>query len=72
MAARPRDSAQSWRELLVDLKVYGLVIGPELAIGGGALGWLEEVSPTARYQHCTVHKTANVPDKLPEGQEPVA
>src|ERR1700709_818158 len=63
-----RESAQSWRELLVDLKARGLAIAPELATGDGALGFwkaLEEVSPRTRHQRCTVHKTANVLDKLP-------
>ena len=63
-----RESAQSWRELLVDLKARGLVVAPELATGDGALGFwkaLEAVSPTTRHQRCTVHKTANVLDKLP-------
>ena len=63
-----RESAQSWRELLVDLKARGLAIAPELATGDGALGFwkaLEEVSPATRHQRCTVHKTANVLDKLP-------
>ena len=70
-----RESAQSWRELLVDLKARGLVIAPELAIGDGALGFwkaLEEVSPTTRHQRCTVHKTANVLDKLPKSVQPAA
>ena len=43
-----RESAQSWRELLVDLKARGLAVAPELAIGDGALGFwkaLEEVLP---------------------------
>jgi len=55
-----RESAQSWRELLVDLKARGLVIAPELATGDGALGFwkaLDAVSPTTRHQRCTVHKT---------------
>ena len=63
-----RESAQSWRELLIDLKARGLHIAPELATGDGALGFwkaLEAVSPTTRHQRCTVHKTANVLDKLP-------
>ncbi len=34
-----RESAQSWRELLEDLKGRGLTIRPELAIGDGALGF---------------------------------
>jgi transposase-like protein len=63
-----RESAQSWRELLVDLKARGLAIAPELATGDGALGFwkaLDEVSPTTRHQRCTVHKTANVLDSCP-------
>ena len=70
-----RESAQSWRELLVDLKARGLLIAPELATGDGALGFwkaLEEVSPTTRHQRCTVHKTANVLDKLPKSVQPAA
>ena len=70
-----RESAQSWRELLVDLKARGLTIAPELATGDGALGFwkaLEEVSPTTRHQRCTVHKTVNVPGKLPKSVQPAA
>jgi putative transposase len=70
-----RESTQSWRELLVDLKARGLAITPELATGDGALGFwkaLEEVSPTTRHQRCTVHKTANVLDKLPKSVQPTA
>jgi putative transposase len=70
-----RESAQSWRELLIDLKARGLAIAPELATGDGALGFwkaLEEVSPTTRHQRCTVHKTANVLDKLPKSVQPAA
>ena len=46
-----RESAQSWRELLLDLKRRGLLIGPELAVADGALGFwqaLEEVWPQTR------------------------
>ncbi len=63
-----RESTQSWRELLVDLKARGLAIAPELATGDGALGFwkaLDEVSPTTRHQRCTLHKTVNVLDKMP-------
>jgi putative transposase len=70
-----RESAQSWRELLIDLKARGLAIAPELATGDGALGFwkaLEEVFPTTRHQRCTVHKTANVLDKLPTSVQPAA
>lgn len=56
-----RESAQSWRELLVDLKAHGLSVAPELATGDGALGFwkaLEEVFPSTRHQRCWVHKTS--------------
>jgi len=64
-----RESAQSWRELLVGLKARGLTIAPELAVGDGALGFwkaLEEVLPATRHQRCWVHKAANVLNKLPK------
>jgi len=70
-----RESAQSWRELLVDLKAGGLVIAPELATGDGALGFwkaLDAVSTTTRHQRCTVHKTVNVMDKMPKSVQPAA
>ena len=34
-----RESGQSWKELLVDLKARGLVVAPQVAIGDGALGF---------------------------------
>ena len=70
-----RESAQSWRELLVDLKARGLAIAPELATGDGALGFwkaLEEVCPTTRHQRCWVHKTSNALNKLPKSVQPAA
>jgi putative transposase len=70
-----RESAQSWRELLVGLKARGLAIAPELATGDGALGFwtaLEEVFPSTRHQRCWVHKAANVLDKLPRSVQPAA
>src|SRR5829696_7907621 len=70
-----RESTQSWRELLVDLKARGLTLAPELATGDGAFGFwkaLEEVSPATRHQRCTVHKTANALDKLPRSVQPAA
>jgi len=62
-----RESAQSWRELLIDIKQRGLEIAPDLAIGDGALGFwkaIEEVFPGTRHQRCWVHKTTNVLNKV--------
>jgi putative transposase len=70
-----RESAQSWRELLIGLKARGLAIAPELATGDGALGFwkaLEEIFPTTRHQRCWMHKTVNVLNKLPKSVQPAA
>src|SRR6478609_4659618 len=64
-----RESAQSWKELLLDLERRGLTIDPQLAIADGALGFwkaIEEVWPKTRAQRCWVHKTANVLNRLPK------
>jgi transposase-like protein len=64
-----RESEQSWREVLLDLKARGLKIDPKLAIGDGALGFwkaLPQVFGTTRGQRCWVHKTANILNKLPK------
>lgn len=70
-----RESEQSWKELLLDVKARGLAIDPALAIGDGALGFwkaVHQVWPTTRGQRCWVHKTANVLDKMPKGVQPKA
>ena len=64
-----RESSQSWRELLVDVKRRGLAIAPEIAVGDGALGFwkaLDEVLPTTRHQRCWLHKAANLLNKVPK------
>ena len=70
-----RESEQSWKELLLDLKARGLTVDPELAIGDGALGFwkaLRQVWPKTRAQRCWCHKTANVLNHLPKGEQPRA
>jgi transposase-like protein len=64
-----RESAQSWRELLLDLKRRGLAMGPQLAVADGALGFwqaIEEVWPQTRGQRCWVHKTAQRAEQATE------
>jgi len=64
-----RESKASWREMLLDLKIRGLEIGPRLSIGDGGLGFwaaLDEVYPETKRQRCWVHKTANILDKMPK------
>ncbi len=65
-----RESAQSWRELLLRLRdENGLVQAPELATGDGALGFwqaLHQVWPGTRQQRCWFHKMGNVLNVLPK------
>jgi putative transposase len=70
-----RESAPSWKTLLLDLKHRGLKTPPKLAVGDGALGFwqaLYEVYGEARQQRCWVHKTVNVLDNLPKSLQPQA
>ena len=63
-----RESAQSWRELPVDIKARGLSVPPEIAVGDGAMGFwkaFNEVFPGTR-----LHKTANVLNKFPKLMQP--
>jgi len=64
-----RESAQSWRELLLEMKRRGLAVAPEIAVGDGALGFwkaLDELYPGTRHQRCWLHKTGNVLNKVPK------
>jgi transposase-like protein len=65
-----RESEESWKELLLDLKRRGLEIQPKLATGDGSLGFwkaLPQVFGTTCAQRCWKHKTANVLNYLPKG-----
>ena len=67
-----RESKESWKEILLDLKERGLQAGPLLATGDGAMGFwaaLEEVFPATRAQRCWFHKMGNVMNALPASQQ---
>src|ERR1700675_1065691 len=69
-----RESAESWKTLLRDLKRRGMA-APVVAVGDGALGFwaaAREVWPATREQACWVHKLVNVLDKLPPRLQPRA
>ena len=70
-----RESEQSWKELLLDVRRRGLVIDPALAIADGALGFwaaARKIWPGTREQRCWVHKTANILNKMPKSIQPKA
>jgi len=67
-----RESTQSWREVLLQLKNRGMN-APRLAIGDGAMGFwaaLEEVFGITRQQRCWMHKTMNVLNCVPKSVQP--
>ena len=69
-----RESAESWKTLLRELKHRGM-IAPAVAVGDGALGFwaaVREVWPETLAQACWCHKLANVLDKLPKRLQPRA
>ncbi len=69
-----RESTESWKTLLRDLKRRGMPAS-KLAIADGALGFwaaLRDIYPEAEEQRCWVHKIANVLDKLPKRLQPRA
>jgi len=69
-----RESTDSWRTLLRDLKRRGLR-APVVAVGDSALGFWAAVAsvwPETREQRCWVHRLANVLDKLPPRLQPKA
>jgi len=70
-----RESTQSWREVLLNMKERGLERPPSVAVGDGALGFwaaVDEVYPETRHQRCWVHKMANVLNYLPKSVQPKA
>ena len=70
-----RESAESWKALLRDLKRRGMTTPPLVAVGDGALGFwaaAREVWPETREQGCWCHKLGNVLDKLPQRLQPRA
>lgn len=67
-----RESMESWKAVLLDLKRRGLQAGPLLAVGDGAMGFwaaIEEVFPQTRHQRCWFHKMGHVLNALPKSQQ---
>ena len=62
-----RESTQSWREVLLDLKARGMN-SARLAMGFWAA--LDEVYPKTQQQRCWLHKTMNVLNCVPKSVQP--
>ena len=64
-----RESAQSWKELLVEMKARGWQLrrkSPSATARSASGRRSTEAFPSTRQQRCWVHKTINVLDKLPK------
>ena len=62
-----RESTESWRGVLLDLKFRGLTKAPKLAVCDGALGFqnaVDEIWGQLKIQRCWFHKSMNILDKL--------
>lgn len=71
-----RESKDSWRAVLNDLRDRGLA-APVLAVGDGALGFWSALRETAgfentREQRCWLHKMGNILNDLPKRVQPRA
>jgi putative transposase len=67
-----RESAESWKTVLRDLKRRGMR-APMVAVGDGALGFwaaVRDVWPRTRAQRDWFHKLGNILDKLPKRLQP--
>ena len=67
-----RESAESWKTVLRDLKRRGMR-APVVAVGDGALGFwaaVRDVWPKTREQRDWFHKLGNILDKLPKRLQP--
>jgi transposase-like protein len=67
-----RESAESWKAVLRDLKRRGMR-APVIAVGDGALGFwaaVRDVWPKTRAQRDWFHKLGNILDKLPKRLQP--
>lgn len=67
-----RESAESWKTVLRDLKRRGMR-APVVAVGDGALGFwaaVRDVWPKTRPQRDWVHKLGNILDKFPRRLQP--
>ncbi len=67
-----RESAESWKTVLRDLKRRGMH-SPVVAVGDGALGFwaaVRDVWPKTREQRDWFHKLGNILDKLPRRLQP--
>ena len=68
-----RESAQIWREFLIDIRSCELAIAPEVAVGNDALGFwkaVDEVIPQHPPPAVWFHKISNVLNKLPKSMAP--
>jgi putative transposase len=64
-----RESAAGWEEALTDLRQHDFKTVPKPAVGDGTLGFWKAVAKLWQQtdqQHCCMHKTANVLEKLPK------
>lgn len=71
LALGNKESASAWREFIRDMQRRGLPV-PTLVCSDGApalIAVIEELYPHSLRQRCTMHKTRNILDKVPQARE---
>jgi transposase-like protein len=71
LALGNKESSSAWREFVRDMQRRGLRV-PTLVCSDGApalIAVIEELYPLSLRQRCTMHKTRNILDKVPQTRE---
>jgi putative transposase len=71
LALGNKESTSAWREFVRDMQRRGLPV-PTLVCSDGApavIAVIEELYPLSLRQRCTMHKTRNILDKVPQTRE---
>jgi putative transposase len=71
LALGNKESVSAWREFVRDMQRRGLPV-PTLVCSDGApavIAVIEELYPLSLRQRCTMHKTRNILDKVPQARE---
>jgi transposase-like protein len=72
LALGNKESTSAWRQFVRDMQQRGLPL-PVLIASDGApavIAVIEELYPNSLRQRCTMHKTRNILDKVPQAQQP--
>ena len=73
LALGNKESSSAWREFIRDMQRRGLPVSTLVCSDGAPalIAVIEELYPHSLRQRCTMHKTRNILDKVPQAQQQV-